>query len=97
MTDLTNLAKIDVLDVTQKAGEQFVSAVKQSQSLVLDAARTVADALPAVPAGVTDNPVVNALPDVQALTAYGFDFAAELLAAQKEFTLALASALAPKN
>ena len=41
MTD----TKIDVLDATQKVGEQFVAAVKQSQGLALDVARAFADAL----------------------------------------------------
>ena len=35
------------------------------------------------------------LPDVPALTAYGFDFAAELLAAQKDFVVTLANTFAP--
>lgn len=33
--------------------------------------------------------------DVQAMTAHGFDIAAELLAAQKDFAVALATTLTP--
>ncbi|MBS1693323.1 MAG: hypothetical protein JST91_13990 [Actinobacteria bacterium] len=91
MTD----TKIDVLDATQKVGEQFVAAVKQSQGLALDVARAFADALPAVPSRVSDSTAVAALPDVSALTAYGFDLAAELLAAQKDFAVTLASTFTP--
>ena len=36
-----------------------------------------------------------ALPDVEAVTSYGFDLAAELLAAQKEFVVSLAGTFTP--
>ncbi len=36
-----------------------------------------------------------ALPDVPAVTAYGFDLAAELLAAQKDFAVTLATTFTP--
>jgi len=35
------------------------------------------------------------LPDVPAITAYGFDLAAELLAAQKDFAVTLTATLTP--
>lgn len=92
---MNDLTKIDVLDATQKVGDQFLSAVKQSQGLVLDAAKTVADALPAVPSGVSEAPVLSTLPDFPAFVAYGFDLAAELLAVQKEFVVTLASTFVP--
>jgi hypothetical protein len=38
----TSTTKIDVLDATQKVGERWVSAVKQSQSIGLDVARAFA-------------------------------------------------------
>ena len=63
----------------------------QSQSLSLDAARDFADALPSVPSSLTDTRGLVALPDLPAVTAYGFDLAAELLAAQKDFAVTLAS------
>jgi hypothetical protein len=94
MTD-SSIPTVDVLDVTQKLGEQWVSAVKQTQSLVLDAARAYADALPAVPSKLSESPVATALPDVSAVTAYSFDLAAELLAAQKDFVVTLASTFVP--
>ena len=40
--------KINVLDATQKVGEQLVSVVKQSQSFALDVARAYAQAWPPV-------------------------------------------------
>jgi hypothetical protein len=67
----------------------------QSQSLSLDAARDLADALPSVPSSLTDTRGLVALPDLPAVTAYGFDLAAELLAAQKDFAVTLASTFIP--
>jgi|EndMetStandDraft_6_1072998.scaffolds.fasta_scaffold00672_5 hypothetical protein len=87
--------KIDVLDATQKVGEQFVAAIKQGQGLYLDVVRAFAEALPAVPSRLTDNPAAGALPDIPALTAYGFDLAVELLEAQKDFAVTLAGTFSP--
>ena len=53
------------------------------------------DALPSVPSSLSDNPGAVALPDVPAVTAYSFDLAAELLAAQKDFAVTLATTLTP--
>jgi hypothetical protein len=95
MTD-TSFNTIDILDVTQKLGEQLLSTVKQTQDLALDATRAFVGALPPVPSGLSEKiPGSAALPDVPAVTAYGFDLAAELLAAQKEFVLTLAKTFTP--
>jgi hypothetical protein len=95
MTD-TSKPTVDVLDATQKFGEQLVSTVKQTQSLALDAARAFAGALP-LPSGLPETRGFAALPDVQAVTAYSFDLAAELLAAQKDFAVTLASTFTPEK
>ena len=94
MTDNSSTST-DVLDTTQKLGEQLVTAVKQSQSLALDVARAFAGAWSSVPSGLPENPIAAALPDVPAITAYSFDLAAELLAAQKDFAVTLATTLTP--
>ena len=94
MTDNSS-TPIDVLDATQKFGEQLVSAVKQSQSLALDAARAFTGTWSSVPSSLSESPIAAALPDVPAITAYGFDLAAELLAAQKDFAVTLATTLTP--
>jgi len=96
MTD-TSKPTVDVLEATQKFGEQLVSTVKQTQSLVLDAARAFAGALPSAPSGLSDNLGFFALPDVQAVTAYSFDLAAELLAAQKDFAVTLVGTFTPEK
>jgi len=94
MTDNSSTST-DVLDTTQKLGEQLVTAVKQSQSLALDVARAFAGAWSSVPSSLPENPIAAALPDVPAITAYSFDLAAELLAAQKDFAVTLATTLTP--
>jgi hypothetical protein len=94
MTD-TSTATNDYLDTVKKLNEQLISTVKESQSAVLEAARTFADALPAVPSNLPKVPGIVALPDVEAVTSYGFDLAAELLAVQKDFVVSLASTFTP--
>jgi hypothetical protein len=94
MTDKSS-TPTDALDATQKFGEQLVSAVKQSQSVALDAARAFSEAWSSVPSTLSESPVATALPDVPAITAYSFDLAAELLAAQKDFVVSLASTFTP--
>lgn len=89
--------KVDILDATQKVGEQWVSAVKQSQGIALDVARAFAVAMPPVPSRLSKAPGVVALPDVPAVMAYGYDLAAELLAAQKDFAVTLAGVFAPEK
>lgn len=89
--------KVDILDATQKAGEQWVSAVKQSQGIALDVARAFAQAVPPAPSRLFEARSGVGLPDVSALTAYGFDLAAELLAAQKNFAVTLAGMFAPEK
>jgi hypothetical protein len=94
MTD-TSTTTNEYLDTVKKLNEQLISTVKESQSAVLDAARTFADALPTVPSTLPKVPRIDALPDVEAITSYGFDLAAELLAAQKDFVVSLASTFTP--
>ena len=48
-----------------------------------------------MPSNLPENPLAAALPDVPAITAYSFDLAAELLAAQKDFAVTLTTTLTP--
>ena len=95
MTNKSSTTPTDIPDAAQKLGEQLVSAVKQSQGLALDAARAYAKAWSSMPSQLSEIPTVVALPDAPTVTAYGFDLAAELLAAQKDFALTLATTLTP--
>jgi hypothetical protein len=89
--------KVDILDATQKFGEQWVSAVKQSQSIAVDVARAFAHAVPPAPLRLSEARSAVDLPDVSALTAYGFDLATQLLAAQTDFAVTLAGMFAPEK
>ena len=89
--------KVDILDATQKFGEQWVSAVKQSQSIAVDVARTFVQAVPAAPLRLSEARAAVGLPDVSALTTYGFDLAAQLLAAQMDFAVTLVGMFAPEK
>src|SRR6202171_2403486 len=95
MTNKSSTTPTDIPDAAQKLGEQLVSAVKQSQNLALDAARAFAGAWAAGPSGLVGVTTAVAVPEVPTVTAYGFDLAAELLAAQKDFALTLATTLTP--
>ncbi|MDT5332295.1 MAG: hypothetical protein QOF31_3592 [Mycobacterium sp.] len=95
MTNKATTTPTEIPDAAQKLGEQLVSAVKQSQNLALDAARAFAGAWSSVPFSLSEIPNVAALPDAPTVTAYSFDLAAELLAAQKDFALTLATTLTP--
>lgn len=93
MADQTSTPATDVPEIVEQFGEQLVSAVKQGQSLALDAARAFAGTWPTPPARLSEVLGANLLADLSAaFITYGYGIAAELLAAQKDFTLKLAAA-----
>jgi hypothetical protein len=77
------------------AQEQTLKSVKQSQDVVVEAVRTwasaVEKALPETPA----IPFADKLPTPQAIVKATFDFAEELLKAQREFIENLLDAATP--
>jgi hypothetical protein len=84
----------DVPELAQKIREQLISAVQQTQQFSVDAAHTWVKAVSVLP--VPDLPAipgVPALPGVEAATKFTFDVAADLLNAQRDFALQLASVL----
>jgi hypothetical protein len=84
----------EVPDVALKIREQMISSVKQSQQMLLDAAETWIKAVSVLPvADLPTIPGLPALPGAEAVTKFTFDFATELLKAQREFALQLASVL----
>jgi hypothetical protein len=85
----------EVPDVAVKIREQMISSVKQSQQMLLDAAETWIKAVSVLPvADLPTIPGLAALPGAEAVTKFTFDFATDLLKAQREFALHLASVLA---
>jgi hypothetical protein len=84
----------EVPDVALKIREQMISSVKQSQQMLLDAAETWIKAVSVLPvADLPTIPGLPALPGAEAVTKFTFDFATDLLKAQREFALQLASVL----
>jgi hypothetical protein len=91
----------EVPDLAQKIREQLVSTVQQGQQLSVDAAQTWVKAASVLPVHhVSDLPTVPGLPSipgVEAVTRFTFDVAADLLSAQRDFALQLASVLVPQK
>jgi hypothetical protein len=83
-------------EIAQQVREQFVSTVKQGQQLTVDAVQAFTKAVSVLPTPeLPEIPGVPALPNVEAVTTYTFDLAIDLLNAQREFALQLASAFTP--
>jgi len=98
MATTTKTTTTEMPALAQKIREQLVSTVRQGQQLSVDAAQTWVKAVSVLP--VPDLPVVPgipALPGVEAATKYTFDVAADLLTAQREFALQLASVFVPQQ
>jgi hypothetical protein len=72
---------------TQELQAQFLDSIRKSQDAVVDALKTWADTVhsvtPSVP--VSSVPFADKLPKPGDLVADAFDFAAQLLAAQRKF------------
>ena len=72
---------------TQELQAQFLDSIRKSQDAVVDALRTWADAVhsltPSLP--VSAVPFADKLPKPSELVADAFDFAGQLLAAQRKF------------
>ena len=97
-TSTSSTSPTETADLAQKIHEQLISTVKQGQKLTVDAAQTWAKAVSALP--VRDLPKVPggpALPSVAAATKYTFDVAADLLTAQRDFTVQLAKVFVPEK
>ena len=98
MATTTKPTTTEMPALAQKIREQLVSTVRQGQQLSVDAAQTWVKAVSVLP--VPDLPVVPgipAMPGVEAATKYTFDVAGDLLTAQREFALQLASVFVPQQ
>jgi hypothetical protein len=94
----TKTPTTEIPEIVTKSGEQFISALKQYQQAAVEATQTWAKAVSVFPiAELPSVPGLPAAPSAKALTTYAFDFTTELLNAQREFTLQLASAVATES
>jgi hypothetical protein len=83
--------------VTQDLQDQFLSTVRKSQEVALDAIKTMVDTIqnitPKVPA--VSMPFADRLPKPEAVVASGYDFAEQLLTSQRKFADEVVKAAAP--
>jgi hypothetical protein len=97
MATATTKTTTEIPDFAEKFREQVLSTVRQGQQFSVDAAQTWVKAVSVLPvhhlADLPTVPGVPALPGVEAATKFGFDVAADLLTAQRDFALKLASVL----
>jgi len=89
-------------NVTQELQDQFLSTVRRSQEMALEAIKTMVDTIqnitPKVPS--VDLPFTDKLPKPQEVVAGGYDFAEKLLASQRKFAdevVKATAALLPGN
>ena len=77
--------------------EQFLSMVRKSQEIALDAIKTMVDSVqtitPKIPA--VDLPFADRLPKPHDVVAGGYDFAEKLLSSQRTFADEVVKATAP--
>jgi hypothetical protein len=97
-TTTTKTPTTEMPALAQQIREQLVSTVKQGQQMSVDAAQTWVKAVSVLP--IPDRPAIPgipAVPGVEAATKYAFDVAADLLVAQRDFALQLASVFIPEK
>ena len=81
----------------QELQDQFLSIVRKSQEIALDAIKSMVDSVqtitPKIP--VVDVPIADKLPKPQDVVARGYDFAEKLLSSQRQFADEVVKATAP--
>ena len=88
-------AKTSPIDYAKTAQDQTLAALRQSQTLAIDAVSAWAKAVEKSTAQLPAIPVIEGLPTYEELIASSFDFAGELLAVQRQFAEKLVAAAAP--
>ena len=83
--------------VTQEMQDQFLSTVRKSQEMALEAIKTMVDTIqnitPKIPS--VDLPFSDKLPTPHDIVASGYDFAEKLLTSQRKFADEVVKATAP--
>ncbi len=94
-TTTKNATTTEIPELATKVREQVLTTVQQGQALSVDAAQNWVKAVSALP--IPELPAVPGLPvaSFETVTTFAFDFAADLLAAQRDFALQLTKVLAP--
>lgn len=83
--------------VTKELQDQFLSTVRKSQEVALDAIKTMVDTIqnitPKVPS--VNVPFADRLPKAEDVVASGYNFAEQLLTSQRKFADEVVKATAP--
>ena len=88
----------EIPETAQKIREQMLSSVKQGQQLSIEAAQGWVKAVSVLPIPDLPNiPGVPAIPTIGAASKFTFDVAADLINAQRDYTLQLVNVLAPSS
>jgi hypothetical protein len=81
----------------QELQDQFLSIVRKSQEMALDAIKSMVDSIqtitPKIP--TVDVPFADKMPKPQDIVASGYDFAEKLLTSQRKFADEVVKAAAP--
>jgi hypothetical protein len=94
-TTNNNKTTTETPELAQKIREQLLSTVTQGHKLSVDAAQTWVKAVSVLPVpDLPKLPGIPAVPGVEAATTFAFDLAADLLKAQREYTLQLVNVFA---
>jgi len=82
-------------EFAQQAQDQTLGSIRQSQRAVVDAVRAWANAVESAVPETPSLPFASELPSPQQIVHTSFDFAEQLLKAQREFTENVLAAAAP--
>ena len=91
----TKSATTEIPSIAQKLADQLVTSVKEGHQLTVDAAAKLTKAVSALP--LPSLAGVPATPDITAFSTFGFDLAANLLQAQRDFTLSMLTTTGAKS
>ena len=83
------------IEYVAAAQERTLSALRQSQSAVVEAVEAWAKAVESATPDLPAIPVLNSLPTAEEIIQTSFDFYGKVLAADKEFAQKLVAATAP--
>jgi hypothetical protein len=97
-TKTTAKTATEIPEFAQTLREEMLSNVKQAQKISLDATKTFVKAVSALP--VPEFPALAGVPEIpsaEALTNYTFSLVTDLLNAQRDFAIQLATVLNPEK
>ena len=83
------------IEYAQAAQDKTLSALRQSQTAVLDVVETWAKAVETSVQDLPAIPVASSLPSAEEIIKTSYDFAGKVLEAQRDFAQKLVSATAP--